>query len=39
MGQSNEGQPVVVIRGYRLPPVPPAPAVTIQRPPEMDSFR
>ena len=39
MGQSNEGQPVVVIRGYRLPPAPPAPAVTIQRPPDMDSFR
>ncbi len=39
MGQSNEGRPVVVIRGYRLPPAPHAPARTIQRPPEMDVFR
>lgn len=39
MGQSNEGRPVVVIRGYRLPPAPPAPAVRIQRPAHMDAFR
>lgn len=39
MGQSDEGRPVVVIRGYRLPPVPHAPARAIQRPPEMDVFR
>jgi coenzyme F420-0:L-glutamate ligase/coenzyme F420-1:gamma-L-glutamate ligase len=39
MGQSNEGRPVVVVRGYRLPPTPPASARTIQRPPEMDVFR
>jgi coenzyme F420-0:L-glutamate ligase / coenzyme F420-1:gamma-L-glutamate ligase len=39
MGQSNEGRPVIVIRGYRLPPAPPASAQTIQRPPETDAFR
>jgi coenzyme F420-0:L-glutamate ligase/coenzyme F420-1:gamma-L-glutamate ligase len=39
MGQSNEGRPAVIIRGYSLPPVPEAPAVTIQRPLEMDLFR
>ena len=40
MGQSNEGRPVVVIRGYNLPPnTTPAPAVTIQRPAHMDAFR
>jgi len=39
MGQSNEGRPVVVIRGYTLPPLPPAPATTIQRPAQMDAFR
>jgi coenzyme F420-0:L-glutamate ligase/coenzyme F420-1:gamma-L-glutamate ligase len=39
MGQSNEGRPVVVIRGYRLPSAPLAPARAIQRPPEMDVFR
>ncbi len=39
MGQSNEGQPVVLIRGYRPPPLPPAPARTIQRPAAMDAFR
>ena len=39
MGQSNEGRPVVVVRGYRLPPAPPAPAVTIQRAASMDAFR
>lgn len=40
MGQSNEGQPVVVIRGYQWPPLAaPAPATTIQRPAHMDAFR
>ena len=39
MGQSDEGRPVVVVRGYRLPPAPPAPAQTIQRPAAMDAFR
>ena len=39
MGQSNEGRPVVVIRGYAPPPLPPAPACTIQRPKAMDAFR
>jgi coenzyme F420-0:L-glutamate ligase/coenzyme F420-1:gamma-L-glutamate ligase len=39
MGQSNEGQPVVVIRGYQAPPLPPAPARAIQRPAHMDAFR
>jgi coenzyme F420-0:L-glutamate ligase/coenzyme F420-1:gamma-L-glutamate ligase len=39
MGQSNEGRPVVVIRGYQLPPAPPAPARSIQRLAEMDVFR
>lgn len=39
MGQSDEGRPVVVVRGYDLPDAPPQPAVTIQRAPEMDVFR
>lgn len=39
MGQSDEGRPVVVIRGYQLPAAPPAPARSIQRPAEIDSFR
>jgi coenzyme F420-0:L-glutamate ligase / coenzyme F420-1:gamma-L-glutamate ligase len=39
MGQGNEGRPVVVIRGYTPPPIPPAPATTIQRAKEMDVFR
>lgn len=39
MGQSDEGRPVVVVRGYRLPPAPPAPAQSIQRPPGTDAFR
>jgi coenzyme F420-0:L-glutamate ligase/coenzyme F420-1:gamma-L-glutamate ligase len=39
MGQSNEGRPVVVVRGYTLPPAPPAPAQAIQRPAAMDAFR
>ena len=39
MGQSNEGRPVVVIRGYAAPPAAHAPARAIQRPAEMDAFR
>ena len=39
MGQSDEGRPVIVIRGYTPPDVPPAPARTIQRPAGMDAFR
>lgn len=40
MGQSDEGQPVVVVRGYVWPSdAPPAPARAIQRPKEMDAFR
>jgi len=40
MGQSNEGQPVVLIRGYQLPAnTEPAPARTLQRPAAMDAFR
>ncbi len=39
MGQSDEGRPAVIVRGYHLPPVPPAPAVAIQRPAAMDAFR
>ena len=39
MGQSDEGRPVIVVRGYRLPPAPPALARTIQRAAEMDVFR
>ena len=40
MGQSNEGQPVIVIRGYPLPPgAVNGPARTIQRLPAMDAFR
>lgn len=39
MGQSNEGRPVVVIRGYTPPSLPPAPACTIQRPAAIDAFR
>jgi coenzyme F420-0:L-glutamate ligase/coenzyme F420-1:gamma-L-glutamate ligase len=39
MGQSNEGQPVIVIRGYRLPNAAPAPARTIQRAAATDAFR
>ncbi|MEM7535001.1 MAG: coenzyme F420-0:L-glutamate ligase [Chloroflexota bacterium] len=40
MGQSAEGRPVVVIRGYQWPShLPPQPAKTIQRPAEMDAFR
>ncbi len=39
MGQSDEGRPAVLIRGYTLPPVPHAPARAIQRPAAMDVFR
>ncbi|MEZ4608894.1 MAG: coenzyme F420-0:L-glutamate ligase [Caldilineaceae bacterium] len=39
MGQSNEGRPVIVIRGYRLPDKPHRPATAIQRPAAMDVFR
>ena len=39
MGQSNEGRPVVIIRGYTLPDVPHTPATRIQRPAQMDAFR
>ncbi|MBX3013883.1 MAG: coenzyme F420-0:L-glutamate ligase [Caldilineaceae bacterium] len=40
MGQSNEGQPVVIVRGYQLPAhTAPAPARILQRPAAMDAFR
>jgi len=40
MGQSSEGQPVVIVRGYPLPTsAPPAPARSLQRPAAMDAFR
>ncbi len=39
MGQSHEGRPVIVIRGYNPPAAPAAPATTIQRPAAMDAFR
>jgi coenzyme F420-0:L-glutamate ligase/coenzyme F420-1:gamma-L-glutamate ligase len=39
MGQSNEGRPVIIIRGYTLPDAPHAPAKSIQRPAQMDAFR
>ncbi|MBK8049995.1 MAG: coenzyme F420-0:L-glutamate ligase [Anaerolineales bacterium] len=39
MGQSDEGRPVVIIRGYRLPDAPAAPATSIQRPRAIDAFR
>lgn len=40
MGQSDEGCPVVVVRGYRLPDgLEPKPATIIQRPEQMDAFR
>lgn len=39
MGQSAEGRPVVVIRGYTPPDLPAAPATVIQRPKEFDVFR
>jgi coenzyme F420-0:L-glutamate ligase/coenzyme F420-1:gamma-L-glutamate ligase len=40
MGQSNEGAPVVIIRGYQPPPhLAPTNARVIQRPAAMDVFR
>lgn len=39
MGQSNEGRPVVLIRGYTPPDLPPTPATVIQRPKATDVFR
>lgn len=39
MGQSDEGMPVVIVRGYKPPKIAPAPAKTIQRDPDMDLFR
>lgn len=39
MGQSSEGRPAVLIRGYALPDAPFAPATSIQRPRSMDAFR
>jgi coenzyme F420-0:L-glutamate ligase/coenzyme F420-1:gamma-L-glutamate ligase len=39
MGQSNEGRPAVIVRGYSLPAAPHAPATAIQRPAAMDTFR
>ncbi|MBX3052461.1 MAG: coenzyme F420-0:L-glutamate ligase [Caldilineaceae bacterium] len=39
MGQSAEGRPVVVIRGYTPPDLPAAPATVLQRPKEFDVFR
>lgn len=40
MGASNEGLPVVIIRGYQLPAnTEPAPAKSMQRPKEKDLFR
>ncbi len=40
MGQSNEGQPVVIVRGYTFPAnAPVAPARSLQRPAAMDAFR
>ena len=40
MGQSDEGTPVVVIRGYTMPAnATHAPATSMQRPKEMDAFR
>jgi coenzyme F420-0:L-glutamate ligase / coenzyme F420-1:gamma-L-glutamate ligase len=39
MGQSAEGRPVVIVRGYSLPDAPPAPSHTIQRPAQQDAFR
>ena len=39
MGQSDEGRPAVIVRGYPLPAAPHAPATSIQRPAAMDTFR
>ena len=40
MGQSDEGRPAAIVRGYALPPdLPVRPARFLQRDPEMDLFR
>ncbi len=39
MGQSSEGRPAAIIRGYRRPDAADAPARSIQRPAENDLFR
>lgn len=40
MGQSDEGCPVVIVRGYQLPKgIEPRPATSVQRPEQMDAFR
>lgn len=39
MGQSNEGRPVVVVRGYTPPVAPHTAATVIQRAKQMDVFR
>ncbi len=40
MGQSDEGCPVVIVRGYKLPEgIEPQPATVMQRPKQMDVFR
>ena len=39
MGQSREGRPAAIIRGYRPPDTPNTTARAIQRPPERDLFR
>ncbi len=39
MGQSSEGRPAAIIRGYRRPDAADAPARSIQRPAEKDMFR
>ena len=39
MGQSGEGRPAAIIRGYTPPDVPNTSARAIQRPPEKDLFR
>lgn len=39
MGQSSEGRPAAVVRGYRRPAAADAPARSIQRPAEKDLFR
>jgi coenzyme F420-0:L-glutamate ligase/coenzyme F420-1:gamma-L-glutamate ligase len=38
MGQADEGQPVVLLRGLELPPATPAPAAALVRPPADDLF-
>ena len=39
MGQSSEGRPAAIVRGYRRPDAADAPARSIQRPAEKDLFR